>query len=89
MATIKQLEKDLKVIKKRNEEVEASKAWEVSFTRRVLVALFTYLATAIYLRAIDIELPWLNAIPPAIAFLLSMLTMPWFKKAWMKRFLKD
>ena len=28
--------------------------------------------------------PWLNAIVPSIAFLLSTLTLPFFKKLWQK-----
>ncbi len=84
MATPQQLEKDIKEIKERNEKVESDKAWEISFTRRGLLILFTYLAIGIYLRAIDIPRPWLNAIVPAVAFMLSTLTLPFFKKLWLR-----
>ena len=80
----KQIEKEIKIIKQRNKSVEFDKAWETSLTRRVLLAIFTYLAIGIYLRVIEIPRPWLNAIVPAIAFMLSTLTMPWFKKMWLK-----
>lgn len=80
MATI---EERLTVIEERNSRVERDKAWETSFTRRGLLVLFTYLAIGIYMWAIGIDRPWLNAIVPAIGFMLSTLTMPLFKKMWL------
>jgi hypothetical protein len=84
MTTIAELEKDVEEIKKRNQRVEIDKAWETSFTRRLLLTLFTYLAIAIYLNVIKVNLPWLNAIVPAVGFMLSTLTLPYFKKIWAK-----
>jgi len=77
--------KILKEILNRNKRVEGDKAWEVSYTRRILLMIFTYLAIGIYLRVINVPYPWLNAIVPAVAFMLSTLTMPFFKKVWMKK----
>jgi|TARA_B100001971_G_C17696237_1_gene289447 hypothetical protein len=76
--------KKINKILERNKRVEADKAWETSWTRRILITIFTYLAIGIYLWAIKIPKPWLNAIVPAIAFMLSTLTMPWFKKIWLR-----
>ncbi len=78
------LEERIKNIEVRNGRVELDKAWETSWMRRGLVALFTYLALGIYLRAVGIGRPWLNAIVPTIGFLLSTLTLPWFRKMWEK-----
>ncbi|MDP3727704.1 MAG: hypothetical protein Q8R35_03660 [bacterium] len=78
------VEQRIEKIEERNGKVEADKAWETSSTRRVLLALFTYLAIGAYLRAIEIERPWLNAIVPAIAFMISTLTMPFFKRLWLR-----
>lgn len=78
------LKKEIQKIKKRNRRVEADKAWETSFTRKLLITIFTYLAIGVYLWYINIPDPWLNAIVPAVAFLLSTLTMPYFKKFWIK-----
>ncbi len=72
-------------IETRNRRVELDKAWETSFTRRGLIALFTYLSLGIYLWAIGIPRPWFNAIVPTLGFLISTLTMPWIKKLWIKR----
>lgn len=86
MTTIKQLEKEIEKIKERNRKVEGDKAWETSLTRRILLLTFTYLAIGVYLWAIGIPRPWLNAIVPAVAFMLSTLTIPFFKKLWLKRY---
>jgi len=88
MATLKQLEKEVKKLKNRNKKVEIDKAWEGSYVRRILLMLFTYFAVALYFQAININQPWLNAIVPAIAFMLSTLTLPYFKKQWMRHFYK-
>ena len=78
------LHASIKDIQKRNKSVELDKAWEISYTRRVLLAIFTYLAIALYLRAIHIQQPWLNAVVPAVGFMLSTLTLPFFKKLWIR-----
>jgi len=79
------LEVRVQKIEERNSGVEADKTWETSWTRRILLTIFTYLAIGVYMWAIDIPRPWLNALVPAIAFMLSTLTMPFFKKIWIKR----
>jgi len=84
MAATKELERRIKVIETRNKRVESDKAWELSYTRRALLMLFTYLAIGFYLQAINVFQPWLNAIVPTVAFMLSTLTLPFFKKLWLK-----
>ncbi len=84
MDRLRKLEKEIELIKKRNSEVEANKAWEISYTRRFLIAVFTYLAIGIYMWAIRIPDPWLNAIVPTAGFMLSTLSLPFFKKIWLK-----
>ena len=79
----RELQKEIEKLKNRNKKVESDKAWETSYARRFLLIVFTYLAIGFYLNAIQIERPWLNAIVPAIAFLLSTLTLPFFKKLWL------
>ena len=88
MTSLKDLEERLNNIESRNRKVEADKSWELSYTRRLLIVIFTYLAIGFYLQYINIVNAWLNAIIPTIAFLLSMLTLPFFKKIWLTYFYK-
>lgn len=83
-----ELQKEIEKIKERNERVEADKAWETSYTRKALLAIFTYVAIGVYLQAINVPQPWLNAIVPALAFMLSTLTLPFFKRIWLKHMYK-
>jgi len=78
------LEQKIQKVEERNRQVETDKAWETSWTRRILLTIFTYLSIGVYMWAIDIMRPWLNAVVPAVAFMLSTLTMPFFKKLWLK-----
>lgn len=80
------LEERIVTIEDRNQRVGADKAWETSWTRRLLLVVFTYLAVAVYLRAIGVVRPWMSAIVPAVAFMISTLTMPLFKKWWARRY---
>jgi hypothetical protein len=82
MAELKDLEARLEKIEARNKGVELNKAWETSYTRRMLLIIFTYLSIALYLKFIVGINPWINAVVPAIGFLLSTLTLPYFKKLW-------
>ena len=49
------IEQRVQQIENRNRSVQADKAWETSWTRRALLAAFTYLAIGAYLWAIQIE----------------------------------
>lgn len=71
-------------LEQRNYRVETDKAWELSLTRKILIALFIYLAIALYLQYIIGISPWVNAIVPSVGFLLSTLTLPFFKKLWIQ-----
>lgn len=86
--SVETLKKDIEKIKERNKAVELDKKWETSYTRRALLVVFTYLAVGLYLRAINVSMPWLNAIVPSLAFLLSTLTLPIFKRIWVNRLKK-
>ncbi len=76
------LEQRIEKIEQRNRLVELNKAWETSWTRKILLIIFTYFSIALYLKFIVGIDPWINAIVPALGFLLSTLTLPWFKTVW-------
>jgi len=77
-------EQRIKKIEERNMKVEADKAWETSFTRRLILMLFSYLVVAIFFQIIGVKNPWINAIVPALAFMIQQLSMPFFKRLWLK-----
>lgn len=83
MVSLPDVEKRIAEIEKRNARVEQDKKWETSWIRRGLLMLFTYLSVGFYMQAIGIFSPWLNAIIPSLGFLLSTLTLPFFKNLWM------
>lgn len=78
------LQKRIEIIEARNKHVELDKAWEGSWTRKLLIVVFTYATIGLYLKFIVGVDPWINAIVPTIGFLLSTLTMPYFKEQWIK-----
>ena len=79
------LEQEIQSIKERNQRVEADKAWELSWIRRLFIAAVTYLAAGIWLTAIHDTYPWLKALIPAAAYILSTLTIPFVKSWWLRR----
>lgn len=85
MDDLDSIKKRLDAIEYRNKKVETDKAWEGSYTRRGLLILFTYLSIGLYMWAISVPMPWLNAIVPSAGFLLSTLTLPYFKQWWLDR----
>ena len=64
----KQVEKEIKLIKERNLRVEANKAWEVSKTRKVLIAIFTYIVIVLFFWSMGLPSPFVNAIVPTLGF---------------------
>ena len=84
MMDLSGLDERISRIEKRNKEVELNTSWEISWTRKILLSIFTYLSIALYLKFIVNIDPWVNAIVPAIGFLLSTLTLPYFKTLWEK-----
>jgi hypothetical protein len=88
MPSLEDLQSEISAIKERNKRVEADKAWETSSTRKVIVLLLTYAVIVIFFFFAHLPEPFLNAIVPAIAFVLSTLTVPLFKKWWLSKFHK-
>ena len=85
MTSLENLEKEIEIIKNRNKKVEADKAWETSWTRKVLVLALTYLVIVVFFFFAKLPDPFKNAVVPALAFVLSTATVPFFKKWWLKK----
>lgn len=85
MATLEELQLEIEKIKKRNQRVEADKAWETSWTRKIIILLLTYIVIVVFFFFAQLPKPFINAVVPAIAFVLSTLTVPLFKKWRLRR----
>lgn len=69
----------------RNRRVESAKSWETSWTRRALIAVLTYLSIATYLGLVVHIDPWVNAVVPSLAFLISTQTLQVARRLWSRR----
>ena len=85
MPSLEQLQLDIEAIKKRNERVEADKAWETSWTRKVIILLLTYVVIVTFFYFAQLPQPFANAVVPSVAFVVSTLTVPLFKKWWLSK----
>lgn len=85
MLTTKQVEQEINKIKARNRKVEADKAWETSWTRKLLIVFSTYIVIVIFFYFAELPKPWLNSIVPAAAFILSTLSLPVFRRMWLRK----
>jgi len=82
---LQNIQREIEAIKERNKRVEADKAWEVSWTRRILVAFSTYILIVLFMYFANLPSPFANAIVPSAAYIISMSAMPYFKKWWLNR----
>lgn len=89
MESMKDLENEIEKIKARNLRVEADKAWETSWTRRILVSILTYIVIVILFFFSGVGNPLFNSIIPALAFILSTSSLPFLKNLWLKYIKKD
>lgn len=67
-------------IESRNLRVERSKAWEVSWLRRIAIALLTYATIVAYNLAIGADKVFVVSLVPAIGFILSTLSLSFIRK---------
>jgi hypothetical protein len=88
MSDIETLHQEITKLKERNKRVEANKAWETSFTRKLTLAVLTYFVIGLTLTSMQNPEPWKNAIIPTIGFVLSTLTLPYIKTVWEKHVYK-
>ena len=79
------LESRVAAIEGRNKKVEADKAWETSWVRRLSIAVLTYIVIVIYLSVINNKAPFINALVPVAGFLLSTLVMGRIRKLYESR----
>ncbi len=83
------IEREITEIKLRNKKVELDKAWEKSATRKLFIALATYLIALVWLVMINDTMPFLKAFVPSLGYILSTLSLPFLKNWWAKHYHPD
>ena len=84
MVNFAELQREIKTIQERNQRVEADKAWETSWERKILVALLTYFVVVLFFWMAELPKPFVNALVPTMGFVLSTLTLSFAKRWWIK-----
>ena len=77
---------EMQAIQERNRRVELDKAWETSWTRRLIIAAMTYIIALLFLFKIDAAKPFLSALVPTGGYLLSTLSLGIVKEWWIKKY---
>ena len=85
MTDLETLTLEVEKIKLRNKKVTVDKMWETSWTRRIAIAVLTYLVVCIFFVTIDVERPFINAIVPVLGFMASTLSLQALKQWWILR----
>ena len=83
---LRDLEKNIEEILERNKRVELDKKWETSTTRKVCIAILTYIVVIIYSFLISkTSNVFLSSLVPVMGFLLSTLSLKAVRKVWEKK----
>lgn len=83
---LRDLEKNVEEILKRNKRVELDKKWETSTTRKVCIAILTYIVVIIYSTLISkTSNVFLSSLVPVIGFILSTLSLKAVRNIWEKK----
>ena len=77
-----ELEDRVMLIEARNLRVTYDKAWEVSWTRRGLIAGVTYVCAFILLTILGHDGAYKHALVPVMGYLVSTFSLPPIKKIW-------
>ncbi|MBI4144560.1 hypothetical protein HY486_04905 [Candidatus Woesearchaeota archaeon] len=85
---LSRIEKRLDVIEQRNRRVELDKAWETSLSRKLLITLLTYFTVVLFFFVAELPKPFVNSIVPTVGFVLSTLSLSYFRKLWGKYLVK-
>lgn len=83
---MEELKKEIEEIKERNKRVELDKKWETSKTRKICIAVLTYIVVICYTVLISkISNVFLSSLVPVIGFTLSTLSLKAIRKVWEKK----
>lgn len=80
------LRRDVDELRARNLRVEREKAWETSWTRRILITAATWLGAWLWLRQMGVEHAERQAVLPSGAYAVSTLSLPVLRRLWIRLF---
>jgi len=75
---------ELQNIHERNKRVELDKAWETSWTRRLIIASITYGVAVFFMWNVRLPDPLISACIPTGGYLLSTMSLSFVKHWWIK-----
>lgn len=79
------IQKQIDELKARNKRVEADKARETSWARKIIITVFTYAVVVIFFYTAELPKPRINALVPTLWFILSTLGFWVFKNLRLKQ----
>lgn len=79
------IEDRLNAIEARNRRVELDKAWETSIERKVIITALTYATIVAFFLITGLPRPFTNSLIPTAGFVISTLSIPVFKRMWVKK----
>lgn len=82
------IEKQIEQILERNKKVEAEKAWETSWHRKLTIVVITYITVVSFLLILGFERPFISAVVPCIGYILSTFSLGWMKEKFLQKFKK-
>lgn len=85
MKSLRELEREVELIKTRNHRVEADKAWELSGTRTAFISAVTFSLLYAFFHLINSGPAFLNALISTVAYLLSTFSYGVLKSWWLRR----
>ena len=79
------MDKRIEAIEKRNKRVELDKVWETSWTRKIIIAVLTYTIAVLFFFVAGLPKPFVNSMVPTLGFVLSTLSLDYFKRLWINK----
>ena len=76
------LEGNFAAVRGRSHRFEIDKDWEMSWTRRIIIAMLTHCVISLTFLVVGLPQAFTNALVPTVAFILSASTMHGVKKIW-------
>ncbi len=75
--------RDVLELQQRNARVELDKAWETSWTRRLVIAAAIWAGAWPWLVSLGVAHAARHALVPSVAYVVSTLSLPVVKRVWM------